>query len=448
MPTVHRTFLLTGAILLLASCGSLGATPREPSPFPLAEDGTPTPSGMSSLTATSTEPPVGGPDAASIPSTSEPAAIEIIIMDLEMVSADAGWAIGRQASSIGSDLSAFRTGDGGSHWQDVWPVQARRVSDRSTLPYSLFALDGLNAWLAITTPLPGAGNGAQPSDVTVYRTADGGLSWTAGSPFQIPQGRAGPAVFIDLQHGWLIVGQGVAAGSSGLEIHRTSDGGLTWQLMSRTSPYPADHPTLGETPGSLPFSCSKTGISFADDHAGWATGECSGPGLFLYFSNDQGRTWLPRRTFPVPNGLSEDAFSLAQSSIQPPVFFAGGRGIMYIRLYLDPVVHSLYTTADGGITWIPHDLPVPPNCMLDFVSPLDGWLSDCESLFRTADGGTRWSYVADITRAGNPSFLQFVDASHGWYTVGDGPMYRTQDGGATWQSLIPVLSAASPPVLP
>jgi hypothetical protein len=75
-------------------------------------------------------------------------------------------------------------------------------------------------------------------------THDGGRSWAVtASPAPSSERMVG-AAFADAMHGWVVSDRVPAAGSSGVlgvEIHRTDDGGATWQaaeLASIASPGP------------------------------------------------------------------------------------------------------------------------------------------------------------------------------------------------------------------
>ncbi len=69
-------------------------------------------------------------------------------------------------------------------------------------------------------------------------------------------------------------------------------------------------------------------------------------------------------------------------------------------------------------------------------------------MFATADGGRTWTASAPIRSPGEARWMSFADPGHGWLemdlggAMGQDPVriYRTTDGGARW-----TLAAASPP---
>jgi len=131
-----------------------------------------------------------------------------------------------------------------------------------------------------------------------------------------------------------------------------------------------------------------------------------------------------------------------------------------------------WTTGDGGATWSAQGgfavLGFSPTLIgtLDFVDPLHGWFSELQddpgvtgtALYRTVDGGARWSKVAVVGTAGPRAAGQitpaptgcvqltaaFISSTTGWLTgtcsMGPPPLYVSRDGGVTWtvQPLTPI----------
>jgi photosystem II stability/assembly factor-like uncharacterized protein len=130
-----------------------------------------------------------------------------------------------------------------------------------------------------------------------------------------------------------------------------------------------------------------------------------------------------------------------------------------------PTTITSWASSDGGTTWTRGGtmtvtgvgLPYAPPGSLDFVDRQHGWYSitglgaagsSAIFIYRTSDGGTRWSevdqtYVSPTPGPGklpsgcdkNPA--SFIDASTGWVTAscngGAAFLYVTHDGGLSWK---------------
>jgi photosystem II stability/assembly factor-like uncharacterized protein len=118
---------------------------------------------------------------------------------------------------------------------------------------------------------------------------------------------------------------------------------------------------------------------------------------------------------------------------------------------------SVMRTTDGGSHWqeatVPDQQALGPT-FLDFVDATHGWLfvshgaaagSEGGAVYQTVDGGLNWRQVAvtstsdapgQLPFGGDKNGLIFVNASAGWLTAssaGPAPLfYVTHDGGHTW----------------
>ena len=137
-----------------------------------------------------------------------------------------------------------------------------------------------------------------------------------------------------------------------------------------------------------------------------------------------------------------------------------------------------WATSDGGSSWSPGGgfvvLGFSPALIgtLDFVDPAHGWFSQLQddpgftgtALYRTVDGGTRWSKIAVVGTTGPAGAAgaghtgptptgcvqlnaTFSSTTTGWLTgtcsTGPPPLYVTHNGGLTWasQRLTPVVGS-------
>jgi photosystem II stability/assembly factor-like uncharacterized protein len=286
---------LAAAIALTLACSRfplpLGGTPI-PGPATVAAgitqtfvagegqgaEGTPTagnataasPSPEGSATAT----PPEAPDTATQPATGEAEPITeggrpplatgqpANIVRVNMLDASMGWAVGHPANDPSEYL--LRTSDGGQTWVDVSPP----VDAGTPWAVTAFVLDEDHAWATFADPAaPPLANGAPQ---VVWRTQDGGQTWTASQPLNLSEAEyAAPSdlLFVDTLRGWLLAHVGAGMNHDYVMLFVTSDGGQTWERIA--------DPT-STSPTNLPMSCTKTGLGFLNPETGWVTGDCHG----------------------------------------------------------------------------------------------------------------------------------------------------------------------------
>jgi photosystem II stability/assembly factor-like uncharacterized protein len=440
--------------VLATATPSVSATPV-PSPIAYATATKqpvlqPSPSATAAPTNTATALPPPSPSAAvtaaATATVSATATVQeqLTLTSIDMVTVDQGWAtgLGSSGSAGGQVLPAvgdvFQTSDGGTTWQNVSPsgVSAGSID-------AAFFLDGANAWIAEVVPTTSAGV-AVSTTMAVYGTIDGGRTWHTGNAFAVSA--AGPAVFsfADTLHGWIMIGLYTADGSEAVEILKTVDGGVNWQPISL-----ALSPAGQSTPGSLPYSCDKAGITFIDATTGWAAGSCSSGPLFLYVTQDGGQTWQPQ-TLPPPPGDPADLYSNCLCAAESPTFVSAQDGVLAITVSQFNQGTYLYVTRDGGFTWAVRELPV---ALLfgapDFFSASDGIVTDGQRLFSTSDGGATWTQSGTLPISGTNlvGSIDFVDPNDGWVTDGQ-HLYATHDGSQTWITITPVVVPSPPSKAP
>ena len=418
-----------------------GSGPLKPTPTPLpaalpvaTEEATSVPTPMM-VYLTPTVLSVPQPSASAAPGT--PATAVLPLLSLHMVDSRAGWALTQGA--------VLRTLDGGATWSDVTPVEARQEAPGGALVPVVTGSTFLDAKAARV-----AFGSADGKLMTVYRTRDGGRTWSQSSV----AGLGGQITFIDAQYGWIEASQGIGAGSEGVDIYRTTNGGADWEMVSRTA-FEAD-----STPGSLPLSGNKGGLAFRDALMGWTVVSIpmeARPGL--YVTRNGGRTWQ-EQTIEIPPDLQR-----AWATAELPRFFNNREGILPVRFSLDMTqVLIFYATTDGGETWSP-TASLKEAQVFDFVSPQRGWVATAPEnggvVMHTTDGGRSWQAVASGFSAGSElrqiAQLDFVDEMNGWALLRgeQGPsLIRTTDGGKTWRpaadsgGAIPAYPLATPALPP
>ena len=285
----------------------------------------------------------------------------------------------------------YRTTDGGASWTLVW----KDSTPLTMVFYTTVSVSGHSVWVS------GYNNTNSPLLIT---SSDDGATWQrVSSP---PEFTASPS-FTSATEGW-----GIADDTNHNGLIHTTDAGTTWQVQ---------YGPLYTGPSDDRFVWLKPGISMADAQHGWAVGP-----LGTILRTTDGATWSNLRTSVTEENLQAVDF------VDDLNGWAVGKG-------------HLFHTTSGGWTWSREaaDTDFTFNSV-SFVSAKEGWAGgaydwDAQSaLMHTTDGGATWQFVPtgndvweyDITK------VQFLDAQHGWILQDyAGQMARTTDGGATWQVL-------------
>ncbi|HSO19934.1 MAG TPA: hypothetical protein VLT88_10770 [Desulfosarcina sp.] len=379
------------------ACSSLGFPSDSSDPVPV-ENGEP-----ASQEATGTPAPYPG-DTPLPPTIAAPVVSSPGITSLHMLSELGGWAI--------SENAILRTTDGGSTWYNVSPAGVTALGFGTAHTF----LNASQAWVQVADASDPAGSGL------LYRTEDGGLSWTV---YPVPFG-GGDMTFIDESHGWMMAPLGAGAGSMAVSIFTTDDSGASW-----TRTYTNDPNLLGAG-DSLPLGGIKNNLTPLDANTAWVGGVTYSPETFyLYKTTDSGQTWTPQ-TIPAAPGMQNTEVAVDIG----PIFPTQRDGVLPIRFTGETLRTGFYATHDGGLTW-EFVTFLPGAGAVDFVSPADGFFWTGEQFFVTSDGAQTWTSV-------NPSILfgeafagmDFVNTRTGWVwtydRTGQYSLFKTTDGGVTW----------------
>jgi len=232
----------------------------------------------------------------------------------------------------------------------------------------------------------------------VLGTGDGGRTWTIQRAWDSDGGLPRQMQFLDPQHGWVVYESSY--------LHRTTDGGRTWQMIRVRARDPKTGYPTGL--GRLHMVTSQYGFGLSD------------VGTQLLRTADGGLTW---RSILIRQG---DINFTALSFVDAKQGWVAGIG------------GKLAVTRDGGQTLqsLP-GTPVDTPLRMQFVSAVAGWILDVQDfrLFRTADAGQNWQQC----NGGQPSpqihGFFFRTPTQGWAAAGGGVILRTTDGCASWQAV-------------
>lgn len=375
--TITGVLLFTVALLALSSCGqsSQGNAPK-----PTVTLATPPTSVGSPITPTTTGPLNS-------------------LKSIHMIDATTGWAL--------TNTNVLRTTDGWRTRKDVTPHQAALVS-------AGYFLTGSEAWIGEASGL--SLQAGQKPAVIVSHTTNGGQTWQrAALSVTVPDGVFSLS-FINEQDGWSEAELGGATGNDLVEIFRTTDGGKSWTAVSRTA-----YGSQSNIPATFPFTGHKTGLTFINASTGWATGP------WLYITHDGGATWQSQILPTAPGQVfAAPTFFNARDGILPAnsqLFVTHDSGTTWqstsllpepsnlVTAFLD-MQHglfaasggtTLYSTSDGGEHWAKitpvFTARITAFAQLNFVSTKIGWALGYTPeaantlLFKTTDGGQTWTQI-------------------------------------------------------
>jgi len=261
------------------------------------------------------------------------------ISSVDFLSRTDGWAA--------TDKGLYATKDGGTTWLRLTgaPDSVGRVD----------FVDGQHGWISA-------------SKQGLLATHDGGLSWTkATSPcypqYGPPAPFAGLFHFIDPLTGWTLCNSPTpGAGMDARTLYKTADGGQTWTLIAEGDLPGSSEGSPTPTTNTLPTSRYSSDLFMLDDTTGWIADNVG-----VFGTTDGGRTW--RQLGAYLPGLAEDpnakvwrgpwqAYSLyGYPDVRAVIFLTATRGFA-LREEQDTSdetgVHEvpvLYESRDGGATW-------------------------------------------------------------------------------------------------
>ena len=275
---------------------------------------------------------------------------------------------------IVSNESIYRTFDGGDSWSLQKSILAQGIDN-------LFAVDNLHCWVVGSN---------WESDAFILNTTDGGNNWN-NQPIQF-KGDLLDLYFFDQNIGWIV-------GDSGA-VFSTQNGGQNW---------------IRQETGTSERLIS---TDFINKDQGWVA---SSEGK-IFYTLSGGKEWQVFTQKDIP---SFQAIEFIDSQN------GWGVGGVLVLINFGVIIRGyIYNTADGGATWqLQLEDSVDAYSSIKFIDKNTCWVAGNGSVLFTIDGGANWQRQLLI---GGLSSLDFVDTNNGWLVGDYGVIIHTKSGGATF----------------
>ena len=295
------------------------------------------------------------------------------ISGMEVYDANTVWAFAYDGSSSTNNIQEFtKTSNGGT----TWTSGTINLGDPDLTITNISGVSSTTAWVGALLSTPSDGLGA------VYKTVNGGVTWTAQQPFE----SAGES-YLNFVHA--IDANNVVAGGDPqggeFELYTTSNGGTSWTRVPFAN---VPNPLSGEYGYNAGYYGVGNNIFFYTNKGR------------IYKSTDKGLTWTI--------AFTGSTFSLADF---------GGANVNGDMAWSD---------ANRGLVIKKNSLGGTPTGL---------------AIYRTTDGGTNWSTVTftGITAASNISDITYVPGTNILVATSasqtTGGSWKSLDNGSTWTAL-------------
>lgn len=345
-----------------------------------------------------------------------------IVWDIA-VSADGAYTL------VATDQGLYRSGRSDRAWRKVSAGLPHDQLRQVKIAYR----DSLVAYCTMST----VARGAAGWDGGVYKSVDGGQSWTpcseglghrvgaVGDPYQASSTYA--TLVVDPRNDEVVYVGDLCWWTAG--VYKTSNGGASWSKLTGVAPL--DWQGNGLNVRSLAVSPADPSVVVF------------GTEMSVYTSETSGASWQPR-TFTTSGG------ALTTTGLETTVMF---------KIVPDPSIArrvyfcywdiGLLVSEDGGQTFrrLNGGMAVWTNCFTVAVDPSDSstlWAAMGSSgstnssvLYRSVDAGATWTQVGSgLPRSQVREIIvdpATAEGSRGLYAIARGQgVYRSSDGGATW----------------
>ncbi len=214
-----------------------------------------------------------------------------------------------------------RTTDGGAHWTSAVVPGAEALQFRD--------VQGVSDQVAYLMSI-----GNNPTDFRIYKTQDGGKTWTM--QFQ----NQNPKAFYDCFAFWT-PNRGIAVSDSVNGYFpdiKTVNGGQSWYDIGANLPKAA--------PGEAQFAASGTCVATQGGHRAWI-GTGGSKYAHIFATNDGGNTWTRNYVPTVQGTASSGVFSVAFRDAWHGIEGSGD----LVGSPIVPYQQNIARSCDGGKTW-------------------------------------------------------------------------------------------------
>lgn len=293
-----------------------------------------------------------------------------VISNLEGVDANTAW-VSCYKKSVQAQGAVFKTSNGGTNWVNM---NSAAMYTNSAAFTNIVTFVTPSVGITMGDPNPGTSN-----EFEIWRTTDGGNSWSAVPGANIPNPTSGEYGLVNIY-----CKQGTANiwfGTNKGRIFRSTDAGLTWNVSTLPST-----PTASANVNDVAFTDPLNGVAYVYNTS-------TTPATFeMYKSTDGGVNWTA--ITPVdPNVGRNDICAIPGTTYFASAGAGTGNNIIS------------YST-DGGTTWTDWGSVSVQYLTIDFVNGTTGWSGGFSDVSVATTGGINKYSGSPITSA-SPASANF-----------------------------------------
>ncbi len=191
------------------------------------------------------------------------------VSSIDFVTNKIGYLVSRPVNG-GANNYIYSTTNGGNSWNQIFAGSISTIKFLS--PTTGFAM------------LRTSSSSSQPYSAGIYKTTNGGRTWSLVSSPLYSAATYGSFSFSSPSNGWLLVGIEPSAGSENKYLYNTTDGGSNWSLVAQ-SKFSSSQTLV--TSGVMPATGYVTQLQFISPQLGFMALARSG----MYATDDGGLTW-------------------------------------------------------------------------------------------------------------------------------------------------------------